>query len=70
MKVNLYPTGGQSAQDHGACLLCGSFKYMTSIRSTSGRPRHFLALFDAKKIQNKSIYLKYKYFVICIDQKC
>ncbi len=34
-EVNLYPTCGQSAQDQQACLLCGPFKYKTSIRSTS-----------------------------------
>ncbi len=41
-EVNLYPTCGQSAQDQRACLLCGSFKYMTSIRSTSEYPQIFL----------------------------
>ncbi len=34
-EVNLYPTCGQSPQDRHACLLCGPFKYKTSIRSTS-----------------------------------
>ncbi len=38
-EVNLYPTCGQSAQDQQACLLCGSFKYKTSIRATSQRPQ-------------------------------
>ncbi len=33
---------GQSSQDQCACLLCSSFKYMTSIQSTSERPRIFL----------------------------
>ncbi len=36
-EVNLYSTCGRSAQDQRACLLCGSFKYMTSNRSTSQR---------------------------------
>ncbi len=29
-------------QDQRACLLCGSFKYMTSIRSTLEHPQIFL----------------------------
>ncbi len=33
-----YTRCGQSAEDKRACLLCGPFKYVTSIRSTSERP--------------------------------
>ncbi len=39
-EINIYPTCGQSAQDQRSCLLRGSFKYMTSIRSTSERSVH------------------------------
>ncbi len=66
-EIDLYPTCGQSAQDQQACLLCGPFKYKTSIRSTSQRQsfhksfysvagRATTATFDALTASGVKIY--------------